>query len=106
VLKGFLRFLAGVLLLLAVMAATNDLTRALAAGHTVAPVSTLEHWSKLAPVTLDHARKAVERRTHRLVWDMGIAKVLHLPAWGFFGLLGFGLAWLGRRRRVVNIYAN
>jgi uncharacterized protein (TIGR03382 family) len=106
VLKGFLRFLAGVLLLLAVMAATNDITRSLMAGHAVTPVSTFQHWSQLAPVTLDQARKAVQRRAHPLVWDWGIAQALQLPAWGFFGLLGVGLAWLGRRRREINIYAN
>ena len=105
-LKGFLRFLAGVLLLVAVMAATSDVTRSLAAGHAVPPVSALEHWSGLAPVTLDLARKAVQRRTHPLVWDMGVAKVLQLPTWGLFGLLAAVLAYLGRRRREVNIYAN
>jgi hypothetical protein len=106
VLKGFLRFLAGVLLLVAVMAATNDVTRSLAAGHAVPPISTLEHWSALAPATLDLARKAVQRYTHPLVWDLGIAKALELPAWGLLGLLGAVLAFLGRRRREVNIYAN
>jgi hypothetical protein len=106
VIKGTLRFLAGALLLVAVMAATNDVTRSLAAGHAVAPLTTLEHWSALAPVTLDLARKSVQRRTHPLVWDMGLAKVLRLPAWGLFGLLAFACAYLGRRRREVNIYAN
>lgn len=106
VVKGFLRFLAGALLLVAVMAATNDVTRSLAAGHAVAPVTTLEHWSGLAPVTLDLARKSVQRRTHPLVWDLGLSKVLQLPAWGLLGLLAVGLAYLGRRRRQINIYAN
>ena len=105
-LKGFLRFLAGALLLVAVMAATNDVTRSLAAGHAVAPVSALEHWSRLAPATLDHARKAVERRTHPLIWSLGPAKVLQLPAWAPLGLMGLALAYLGRRRRAVNIYTN
>jgi hypothetical protein len=106
VLKGFLRIVAGVFLLVAVMAATNDVTRSLAARRTLGPVSTLEHWSALAPVTLDLARKSVQRRTHPLVWDLGVAKVLQLPAWGLFGLLGCAFAFLGRRRREVNIYAN
>ena len=104
--KGTLRFLAGVLLLVAVMAATNDVTRSLAAGRTLAPVSTFDHWSGLAPVTLEVARKAVQRRTHPLVWDLGVVKVLQLPTWGLFGFLGIVLAYLGRRRREVNIYAN
>jgi hypothetical protein len=106
VVKGFLRFLAGVLLLVAVMAATNDVTRSLAAGHAVPPVSALEQWSALAPVTLDLARKAVQRGTHPLIWDLGLAKVLQLPTWGLLGLLAALLAYLGRRRREVNIYVN
>jgi hypothetical protein len=105
-LKGFLRFFAGVLLLVAVMAATNDVTRSLTAGHAVAPVSALEHWSGFAPVTLDIARKAVQRGTHPLIWDMGVAKALQLPTWALFGLLAALLAYLGRRRREINIYAN
>jgi uncharacterized protein (TIGR03382 family) len=48
----------------------------------------------------------VQRHTHPLVWDLGLAKVLRLPTWGVLGLLGVGFAWLGRRRRAVNIYAN
>jgi len=106
VLKGFSRFVAGVMLLIAVMAATNDVTHSLAAGHAVAPVSTYEHWSGLAPVTLDLARKAVQRHTHALVWNLGVAKLLQLPAWGLFGALGLAFAYLGRRRREVNIFAN
>ena len=105
-LKGFSRFVAGVMLLIAVMAATNDVTHSLAAGHAVAPVSTYEHWSGLAPVTLDLARKAVQRHTHALVWNLGVAKLLQLPAWGLFGALGLAFAYLGRRRREVNIFAN
>jgi MYXO-CTERM domain-containing protein len=57
-------------------------------------------------VTLDLTRKAVQRRTHPLVWDMGLARVLQLPTWGVLGLLGLALGYLGRRRREVNIYAN
>ena len=48
----------------------------------------------------------MQRRTHPLVWDMGVAKVLQLPTWGLFGLLAAVFAYLGRRRREVNIYAN
>jgi hypothetical protein len=106
VLKGCFRFLAGILLLVAVIAATNDVTRSLEAGEAVAPVSTYEHWSRLAPVTLDLARKFVQRHTHALVWDLGPAKVLQLPAWGVLGVLALILAYLGRRRREVNIFAN
>lgn len=103
--KALLRFLAGVFLLVATIAAVNDVTRSLAADKTVV-VSTHEHWSKLAPVTLATARGAVERRTHPLIWDWGLAPLLQLPGWGLFGLLGLLCAYAGRRRREVNIFAN
>jgi hypothetical protein len=103
--KGLLRFLAGVFLLVAVIAAVNDVTRS-SAGDRVAAMSAYEHWSKLAPVTLAAARGAVQRNTHPLVWDWGLAPLLQLPAWGLFGVLGFLLAYAGRRRREVNIFAN
>jgi hypothetical protein len=106
VVKGFLRFLAGVFFLVAVMAATNDVTRFLAAGQTVPPVSTYQHWSRLAPVTLTGARNAVQRNTHPWIWDPGIVTLLQLPAWGLLGLVGALLAYAGRRRRGVNIFAN
>jgi hypothetical protein len=103
--KGFLRFLAGAFLLVATIAGVNDVTRSMAADRTVV-ISTHEHWSKLAPVTLAAARGAVQRHTHPLVWDYGVAPPLQLPAWGLFGLLGLLCAYASRRRREVNIFAN
>lgn len=103
--KALFRFLAGVFLLVAVIAAVNDVTRSLAANR-VASTSAYEHWSKLAPVTLAAARGSVQRNTHPLVWDWGAATILQLPAWGLFGVLGLMLAYVGRRRRQVNIFAN
>jgi hypothetical protein len=100
-----LRFLAGVFLLVAVIAAVNDATRSLAANRVVM-LSTYEHWSRLAPGTLTAAQGSVRRTTHPLVWDAGLARVLQLPAWGLLGLVGLMLAYAGRRRRRVNIYAN
>ena len=106
VVKGLLRFLAGVFLLVAVIAAVNDATRSMAAGARVPFVSTLDHWSRLAPVTLAGARTSVQRRAHPLVWDPVLVTVLRLPAWGLFGIVGLLLAYAGRRRREVNIFAN
>jgi len=100
-----LRFLAGAFLLVAVIAAVNDATRSLAANRVVM-LSTQEHWSKLAPGALTAAQGSVRRTTHPLVWDAGLARVLQLPAWGLLGLVGLILAYAGRRRRRVNIYAN
>jgi hypothetical protein len=106
VVKGLLRFLAGVAFIVAVMAAANDVTRSMTAGERLPPVSTVEHWSKLAPVTLTAARTAVQRYTPRLVWDPCLVTLLNLPAWGLFGLLGALFAYAGRRRREVNVFAN
>jgi hypothetical protein len=72
----------------------------------VPPLSTYEHWSKLAPVTLATARSSVQRMTHPMVWDPALLSILRLPTWGLFGLLGGLLAYAGRRRREVNIFAN
>ncbi len=104
--KGLLRFLAGVFLLVAVIAAVNDVTRSMAAGTRIPSVSTHEHWSKLAPVTLATARNTVQRKAHPTVWDPVLLSVLQLPAWALFGALGALLAYAGRRRREVNIFAN
>lgn len=103
--KGLLRFLAGALLMVAVIAAANDVTRSQLADRTVM-ISTYEHWSRLAPVTLAAARRSVQRNTHPLVWDFGLLPPLQLPAWGLFGLLGLLCAYAGRRRREVNVFAN
>jgi hypothetical protein len=102
---AFLRFLAGVLLLVAALALAYDATRTSAAG-TLVTTSMLEHWSKIAPATLAAAQGAVRRGTHPLLWDAGIARLLLAPTWAVFGGAGLLLAFAGRRRRRVNIYAN
>ena len=102
---ALLRFLAGTVLLVAVILAVNDATRSLAANRAIA-MSVHEHWSNLSPATLGAAQGAVQRYVHPAVWNAGMLKVLQLPAWGLLGLLGLVLAYAGRRRRRVNIYAN
>ncbi len=92
--------------MVAVIAAVNDVTRSLAADQRVPPVSTYEHWSRLAPVTLSTARTSVQRHIHPWVWDPGVVTLLQLPAWGLVGLVGALLAYAGRRRREVNVFAN
>jgi hypothetical protein len=102
---AFFRFLAGLLLLIAVLAAVYDGTRSLQA-HQLVTTSFLEHWAYLAPNTLNSARGAVQRTTHPLVWDMGLGRLLAVPAWGLFAGLGVVFAYAGRRRRRVNVFAN
>jgi hypothetical protein len=100
-----LRLLASVLLLIAVIAIVFDGTRSLAA-HTLVLTSLGENWAKIAPATLTAARNAVQRYTHPLVWDLGIRKLLLLPSWVVFGVLGVVVAYVGRQRRRVNVFAN
>jgi hypothetical protein len=102
---AFLRFLAAVLLLVAVVAGVYDGTRSLAA-HAPVMTSLLEHWSKLAPAALGTVQSVVRRSTHPLVWDMGLGKLLLLPTWCVFAVLGIIAAYAGRRRRRTNVFAN
>jgi hypothetical protein len=102
---AFFRFLAAVFLLIAVFAGVYDGTRTLAADRLVT-TSLLEHWSTLAPTLLNTAQGAVKRTTHPLVWDSGLGKVLLLPAPLVFFAIGAFFAYVGRRRRRVNVFAN
>ena len=102
---AFFRFLAGVLLLVAVIAAVYDGTRSLAAGALVStPLA--EHWSKIAPGLLSATQNAVSRATHPLVWELGMGKLLLVPTWALFAVLGLLFAFAGRRRRRINVFVN
>jgi len=100
-----LRFLAGVFLLVAVIFAVNDATR-LAGPDRASAVSVHQTWSAVSPNSLNAAQRGIQSATHSTVWNWGVLPLLQLPAWTLFGLLGLILAFLGRRRRRVNIYAN
>lgn len=105
VLLPAMRWLAIPLLMLALVALVTDGTRILN-GAGMAFTSTLEHWSRLAPQSLANAKGALQKSTHPLVWDQGVQRALGLPAFALFGLAGGLLAYGGRRRRRVNIFAN
>jgi hypothetical protein len=102
---AFFRFLAGVFLLVAAIAAVYDGTRSLGVGRMVV-TSLIEHWSAVAPGLLATAQSAVRRATHPMVWELGVRKLLAVPTWAVFGVVGFLLAYAGRRRRRVNVFAN
>jgi hypothetical protein len=102
---GVLRFLAGVMFVIAVLAAVDDGTRSIAADQLVT-TSLFEHWSKLAPALFAAAKSAVARYSHPLVWELGVRRLLLLPTWLVFAMLGLVLAYAGRRRRRVNVFAN
>ena len=102
---AFFRFLAAAFLLIAVFAGVYDGTRTLAADRLVT-TSLLEHWSTLAPTLLNTTQSAVKRSTPPLVWDLGLGKALLLPAPLVFFAIGVLFAYIGRRRRRVNVFAN
>jgi hypothetical protein len=102
---ALVRFLASLALLAAVILAVSDATRSNAAGQA-GFVSVHDSWAALSPATLKAAQGSVQRFVHPLAWTWGIAKILQLPAWTLLGLIGVTLAYAGRRRRRVNIYAN
>lgn len=97
------RILAGLFLLIAILAAVTDVTRSNAA-HAVVITTLLDHWRALAPQGLAAAQASARRVP--LLWDFVIRPPLLIPAWGLFGALGLLLAWLGRRRSKVNVFAN
>lgn len=97
------RILAGLFILIAVLAVVTDVTRSNAA-HTVVITSLLEHWGKLAPHGLAAAQASARRIP--LLWDYMLRPVLLIPGWGLFGALGVLFAYLGRRRTKVNVFAN
>lgn len=100
-----LRFLGGLLLLLAAVILIADITNARGNPAGGLWVSIAKHWGGLAPTSLASSQKAIQS-TSGLLWDPVVKSLLALPAWAVFGALGALLAWIGRRRRRVNIYVN
>lgn len=100
-----LRFLGGLLLLIAVVILVADITSArgsLSSGFTV---SAAKHWATLAPGSLASSQKSAQALSSFL-WDPVLKSFLAVPAWSLFALLGGLFAYVGRRRRRVNIYTN
>ena len=50
--------------------------------------------------------QAAVKRVHPLLWDAGLGQLLQVPATAFFLVLGVLLAYAGRRRRRINVFAN
>ena len=102
---ALLRFLAGLLLIVAVIFAVSDATRLSENPHSQA-MTVLQTWAAVSPTSLAAAQAALQRSTHPLVWQWGALSLLQLPASVLLGIAGLVLAYLGRRRRRVNIFAN
>jgi len=100
------RFLAGLLLLVAMVALVADLTPVTYGSGPFHITSLGEHWTRIAPATKESARVAVSEATFPWVWDSAIEVALAIPTFLFFGLLTIGAGYLGRRRHRVNVYIN
>lgn len=101
-----LRFIAGLLLLVAVIALVADLTPWLQGGKPFASTSFVKHWTDMAPATLKAAQASVTRAAGAWAWDLFVAKPIRLPTWMLFGMLAGLFGWLGRRRRRVDVFVN
>jgi hypothetical protein len=101
-----LRFVAGLFLLVAVIALVSDATRGQLGMPGPPSTPLLKHLSDFAPGSLAAAQRAIQRNIHPLVWDPLLKSFLSLPAWASFGAIGVLLAYTGRRRPRVNIYTN
>jgi hypothetical protein len=100
------RLLGVWLLLLAMVATVIDATKSLASGGTWIVTPMIEQWRDLSPLTLEAAKQSVETNVGPVLWDPIITSILTAPTWIIFGVLGFGLYWLGRKRRPVEVFIN
>jgi hypothetical protein len=100
-----LRFLGGLFLLIGAVILVADITAARGTGAAGLGVSLAKHWANLAPSSLAASQKAIQSASG-LLWDPFVKSILAVPAWLLFATIGGLLAWLGRRRRRVNIYIN
>lgn len=99
------RFLAWMLLLIAIVALVSDLTRALNGGG-LSFTTSYGYWKSVAPQSLYASTAFVQKTLHPVLWDPISLRVLLLPIWLLLGGIGLAMAVLGRRKRRVNIFAN
>ena len=101
-----LRIAARVLLVVALLALVSDGTRTLATDSGLVVTSFLEHWTDLAPASLETVKRTLSLKVHPALWDSGLARLLALPAWLVLGVTAVILAYAARKRRRLNVYAN
>ncbi len=56
-----------------------------------------ELWYHLDAASLNALQAFVQRYLHPVIWEVGALRLLLLPAWAVFGVVGGALAWLLRR---------
>ena len=97
-----LRFIASLLLLIAVIAFAADATRS----SSLQPTTVAQHWRTFAPDSMTAAEAEVSRALHPLVWDPAIVGLINMPVFMLFGILGVFAGYMGRRQHRVNIFTN
>ena len=93
----------------ALVALVIDGTKTIAASTlTVTPLG--QSWYAISPSTLMSAQAFVQGTVESYIghwlWDPLIEGILLLPTWMVLGLVGAGLVYVGRKRRVTAVYAS
>ncbi len=101
-----LRIVARIMLVAALVALVSDGTRTIANDGGLVITSALQHWTELAPTSLETAKRTLSVKVHPAFWDSGITRLLALPAWLVLGGLAVIILTLARKRRRLNIFAN
>ncbi len=101
-----LRFIAGLLMLIAIIALITDVTKPLSGAGPFVPTTIARQWQTFAPSSMQAAKAAVTKATHPLVWDPLILRPISLPLFVLFGAMSVLAGYAGRRRHKVNIFTN
>jgi len=101
-----LRFIASLLLLIAVIAFVADVTRSSSESGPFQPTTIAQQWRTFAPDSMKAAKVTVGRALHPLVWDPVIVGLINMPVFMLFGILGVFAGYMGRRQHRVNIFTN
>ena len=101
-----LRLLAGLFLLIAVVAFLADATPWLNGTTGFEATSLATHWKDVAPASLERAQASVVRNAPDWVWSPLITSLLGLPTFLLFGVLAALAGFLGRHRKRIDIFAN
>ena len=101
-----LRFLASVFLLMAAVVLVADMTVARPGTSSGLLTSLGQHWQTLAPQGMAAAQKGMQAGALKHVWGYLIRPLLAMPSWLLFLAIGLAFAYVGRRRRKVNVFIN
>ncbi len=101
-----LRIAARIMLVVALVALVSDGTRTIANDGSLVVTSLLQHWTDLAPTSLETVKRTLSLKVHPALWDSGLVRLLALPAWLVLGAVAVIILYLARKRRRLNVFAN